>query len=213
MIRLAVVVSGRGSNLQAIIDSIEAGELPAEVGVVISDRPGVQALKRAERHGIKTVVVNHSDYASEDSFNKALEQELAKAAPDLVVLAGFMRIVGKELVQKYRWRMINIHPALLPAFPGLEAQRQAVEYGVRVSGCTVHFVDEGMDTGPIILQKEVPVYQDDDADTLAGRILAEEHRLLPEAVRLFAEGRLKVEGRRVRITACEDAKGVMEGCK
>lgn len=201
---LGVLVSGRGSNLQAIIEAILSGEIRARIGAVISDQPDAKALERAGRYDIPAIYINRRDYASRDDFETAVAGQLAAHGVELVVLAGFMRILGSHFIQKFSGRIMNIHPALLPSFPGLEAQKQAVEYGVRVSGCTVHFVDEGMDSGPIILQEAVPVVPEDTAETLATRILEVEHKLYPCAINLYCEGRLRVEGRRVLIEKGED---------
>lgn len=199
MTRLGVLASGRGSNLQAIMDAIGRGELPAEVAVVVSNRPGVLALERARQAGIPAVTVDQAAYADKDAFERRLAEVLCEHRAELVILAGYMRILGRGFVAAFPGRIMNIHPSLLPAFPGLGAQRQALEYGVKVAGCTVHFVDEVLDSGPIILQAAVPVLGGDTVDTLSARILEQEHRLYPEAIRLFAEGRLRVEGRRVLI--------------
>ncbi len=203
MLRLGVLVSGRGSNLQAIMNEIEAGTVKAEIAVVISNKQGVPALERAERHGLTTVFLDPKSVADTPNPRQAYDQKLLETLQhhqvQLVVLAGYMKIVTSVLIDSYESRIMNIHPALLPSFPGLDAQRQALDHGVKVSGCTVHFVTEGMDTGPIILQRAVPVEEGDSADTLAERILKEEHGLLPRAIQLFAEGRLTVEGRAVHI--------------
>lgn len=200
-IRLAVLASGRGTNLQAIIDACERGQIDAEVAVVISDNPGAYALERARKHGIEALHIPPGERPAtlEPEREREYIETLRRYNVDLVCLAGFMRVVPPKMVEAFRWRMINIHPSLLPSFRGLEAQRQAWEYGVKIAGCTVHFVDEGVDTGPIILQAAVPVLEDDTPETLAARILEQEHRIYPQAIQLFAEGRLKVEGRRVRI--------------
>jgi phosphoribosylglycinamide formyltransferase-1 len=197
MLRLGVLASGRGSNLQALIEAIEAGSLAARLSIVISDNPHAQALARARRHGAQAVVIALEGERA--AFEDRLVAALFAAGVDLVVLAGFMRLLGKRFLSRLPCPVMNIHPSLLPAFRGLRAQQQALDYGVKVAGCTVHFVDEGMDTGPIILQKAVPVKENDTEADLAARILAEEHQLLPAAVRLFAEGRLRLEGRKVRI--------------
>ncbi|TGC07392.1 phosphoribosylglycinamide formyltransferase [Methanolobus halotolerans] len=195
-INIAVLVSGRGSNLQSVIDSIESGDIQnAAIKVVISDIGDAYALERARNHRISTVFIDPSSFENKQAFEQEILRALKGHDIGLILLAGYMRIMGKEMIRTYRNRIINIHPALLPSFMGLHAQQQAFDYGVKVSGCTVHFVDEGMDTGPIILQKCVPVMEDDTAETLAARILEQEHKILPEAVKLFVEGKLKVEGR------------------
>lgn len=196
--KAGVLVSGRGSNLQAILDRIADGYLPLEISVVISDKADAYALERAAKVGIKTVVVARKECASKEEFEDRINAALVEAGCELVILAGFMRILSGSFVNKWRHKIINIHPALLPSFPGLDGQGQALEYGVKFSGCTVHFVDEGTDSGPIILQKVVPVLDDDTHDTLAERILEQEHIAMPEALKLWAENRLVIEGRRVR---------------
>jgi phosphoribosylglycinamide formyltransferase-1 len=202
MLRLGVLASGRGSNFQSIIDAIENRTIRAEIAVLISDNPAAFALDRARKHGINGLVIKPGEFGSRDDFYRRVSDELRSRGVDLVVLAGFMRIVGRPLIDAFAGRIMNIHPALLPAFPGLHGQRQALEYGVKVSGCTVHFVDEGMDTGPIIIQAAVPVRHDDTEETLSERILKLEHRIYPEAIRLFSEGRVELEGRIVRIKEC-----------
>lgn len=197
---LGVLASGRGSNLASIISAIDAGKIPGEIKLVLSDKPQAQALVRAWEAGIPARAIVPSSFATKGEFEDALAEALREAGVELVVLAGFMRILSPRFVGQFSGRIMNIHPSLLPSFPGLDAQRQAVEYGVRVSGCTVHFVDQGMDTGPIILQKEVPVLPDDTPETLEQRILVQEHRLYPEAIALYAAGRLSIEGRRVIIS-------------
>lgn len=197
--KIGVLVSGRGSNLQAIIDRIADGYLPLDIKIVISDKADALALKRAEAAGILTAVVSRKDCASKEEFENKIHQALTEAGCELVVLAGFMRILSGNFVNKWPVKIVNIHPALLPSFPGLDAQGQAVNYGVKISGCTVHFVDEGTDSGPIILQKAVPVLDDDTEETLAARILEQEHKAMPEALKLWAEGKLLVEGRRVKV--------------
>lgn len=196
---LAVLVSGRGTNLQAIVDAWEAGTLPVEIVGVLSDNPKAKALERASAHGLRTAVLEAASYPDRRAYGEAVRDLLKSWGTEIVALAGFMRLLDPVVIRAFPGRILNIHPSLLPAFPGLHAQRQALEYGVRVSGCTVHLVDEGMDTGPIVLQAAVPVLPDDTEETLAARILKEEHRLYPEAIRLLATGRLKVEGRRVVI--------------
>ncbi len=197
---LGILVSGRGSNLQAILDAILAERLKAKIGVVISDNPDAPALKRVAGFDITTTVIERRKFADKRSFEKAIAAELQLHHVELVLLAGFMRILGGEFISQFPGRIMNIHPALLPAFPGLDAQAQAVKYGVKVSGCTIHFVDEGVDTGPIILQEAVPVLDGDDEHALAERILHVEHKLYPRAVGLFCEGRLRIEGRKVIIS-------------
>ncbi len=196
-IKLGVLVSGSGSNLQAIIDNIAAGKLAVEIAVVISNNPEAYALERCRRHDIPAVVIDHRRFPSRDEFDRQLREELRARDVDLVVMAGFMRILSPGFLAAFPQRIMNIHPALLPSFPGLHVQKQAVEYGVRFSGCTVHFADDGVDTGPIIIQAVVPVYEDDDEDRLAVRILREEHKIYSQAIQWFAEGRLEVRGRRV----------------
>lgn len=190
MINIAVIISGRGSNLQAIIDACTEGRVDGKIEVVISNKANAYGLLRAQHAGIESLAVE-----TEAEIIKALE----KRKIDLVVLAGYMKIVSPELISRYRNRIMNIHPALLPAFPGLHGQKQAFEYGVKVAGATVHFVDEGLDTGPIILQKAIPVHQDDTLQSLSANILQEEHDLYSKAIQLFAQGRLKVEDRKVVI--------------
>ncbi|WP_292462769.1 phosphoribosylglycinamide formyltransferase [Methanolobus sp.] len=193
---IAVLVSGRGSNLQSIIDSIESGSIrDVKVSVVISDVKNAFALERARRHGIDAIFIDPRSFVDKKAYEQDVLKTLGQYDIGLILLAGYMRIVGREVIEAYRNKIINIHPALLPSFKGLHAQKQAFDYGVRVSGCTVHFVDEGMDTGPIIIQKCVPVLEGDTPDTLAARILEKEHQIFPEAVKLFVEGKLKVEGR------------------
>lgn len=199
LLRLGVLASGRGSNLQAIIDKCEAGLVTAEVAVVICDKENAFALERAGNHGIPAIYINPGSFETKEEYERAIVQRLKENRVELVVLAGYMRIVGKVLLGSYPNRIMNIHPALLPSFPGAHGQKDAVDYGVRFSGCTVHFVDEGMDTGPIILQAVVPVIQDDTEDTLAARILEQEHKVYSEAIQLYAEGRLEVRGRKVFI--------------
>ncbi|HWQ30814.1 MAG TPA: phosphoribosylglycinamide formyltransferase [Negativicutes bacterium] len=200
--RMAVLVSGGGTNLQTLIDSIEKGEINGEIALVISDRENAYALERAKKHGIKTAFVDRRQ------CGESLLEELKALDVELVVLAGFLSILGSEFVKAYEGRIINIHPSLIPAFCGKgfygeKVHKAAVEYGVKISGATVHFVDEGTDSGPIILQESVPVYPEDTAEELAARVLKVEHRLLPEAVRLYCEGRLNIEGRKVIIAKKE----------
>lgn len=201
MHKIGVLVSGRGSNLQAIMDRIADGYLPLEIAVVISDKPDAFALERAQKADIKTVAVERKACASKEEFEAKINAALEAAGCELVVLAGFMRILSADFVNKWQHKIINIHPALLPSFPGLHGQKQAVDYGVKFSGCTVHFVDAGTDSGPIILQKVVSVMDDDTEDTLADRILVQEHIAMPEALKLWAEGKLTIEGRKVKVKA------------
>ncbi|MCC6347141.1 MAG: phosphoribosylglycinamide formyltransferase [Nitrospirales bacterium] len=203
MLYLGVLASGRGSNFQAIVDAIGAGSLAAAVKLLIVDVPGAFAVERARKHSIEFLYLDPKESPSKDAYFARIAEEFAGRGVELVILAGFMRIVRKPLIDAFPNRIMNIHPALLPSFPGLHGQKQAAEYGVRISGCTVHFVDEGMDTGPVIIQAAVPVSPDDTDDTLSARILKQEHRIFPEAIRLYAEGRLKVEGRVVRIAGYE----------
>lgn len=196
---IAVLVSGRGSNLQAMIDSIENGYLKARISVVISDIENAYALLRAKKHRIEAVFVDPEKYSSKELYEKQVLAVLKKHNAELILLAGYMKILGKTLLLAYKDRILNIHPALLPAFPGLHAQKQAFEYGVKVSGCTVHFVDETLDGGAIILQRCVEVKEDDTDETLADRILEQEHKIYPEAVKLFVENRLQKTGRKVKI--------------
>ena len=201
MRKIGVLVSGRGSNLQAIMDRIADGYLPLGIAVVISDKSDAFALERAQKAGIKTVAVERKACASKDEFEAKITAALEENGCELVVLAGFMRILSGSFVNKWHHKIINIHPALLPSFPGLHGQGQAVAYGVKFSGCTVHFVDEGTDSGPIILQKVVPVMDDDTEDTLADRILVQEHIAMPEALKLWAEDKLEINGRKVKVLA------------
>lgn len=198
-LKLGVLASGRGSNFQSIINAINSRRMIAEIVVLITDNASAFAIERAKKHGIEYLVISPKEYSSGDDFFVKIAEELKKRDAGLVILAGFMRIVRKPLIDAFPNLIMNIHPALLPAFPGLHGQRQALEYGVKISGCTVHFVDEGMDTGPIIIQAAVPLLQDDTEETLSERILKLEHEIYPEAIRLFSEGRIDVEGRRVRI--------------
>lgn len=198
-INIAFLVSGRGSNLQAIIDAVEEGKINAKIVCVISNIPTALALEKADKYKITAIVIDHTKFANKESYEDKIIEALKNYKIDLICLAGYMRILGPKIIGEYKGKIMNIHPALLPSFPGLDAWIQALEAGVKISGCTVHFVDEGCDTGPIILQKEVPVLDDDTRETLAWRILKEEHKLYPEAIRLFSEGRLEIEGRKVRI--------------
>jgi phosphoribosylglycinamide formyltransferase-1 len=199
MKRIVVLASGRGSNFQAIIDVIQAGNFPARCVALITDNPKAYAIERAKKARIPVTVIDFASFPSQDVYERALLSAMQKQDADLFMLAGYMRILGRGIVQEFSGKIINIHPALLPSFTGLHGQRQALEYGVKVAGCTVHFVDEHLDCGPIILQKCVPVLEGDDEDTLADRILEQEHICYPEAIRLFCEDRLVIDGRKVRI--------------
>ncbi|MDH3976081.1 MAG: phosphoribosylglycinamide formyltransferase [Deltaproteobacteria bacterium] len=196
--RIAVLASGRGSNFVSIADAIKRDEINAEIVLLICNKPDAGAIDAARFRGIEVKILQSKGVPAPE-YDEKLVQVLKSCNPDLIVLAGYMKIVGKQIIDAFPMKIINIHPALLPSFPGLDAQKQAFDYGVKVTGCTVHFVDEGVDTGPVILQKSVLVDDDDTAETLSKRILAEEHRLYPEAIRLFSEGKLKIEGRRVII--------------
>jgi len=199
MLNLGVLISGRGSNLQAIIDACEKGEIPAKVAVVISDNPEAYGLTRAKKHKIATRLFEKNKFEDKNTYELEIVKTLEEHKVDLVCLAGYMRIVGPALLSSYQGKMMNIHPALLPSFPGLNVQKAALNYGVKVSGATVHFVDDDCDTGPIIAQAAVPVLENDTEETLSARILEQEHKIYPQAIKLFAQGRLKIEGRRVKI--------------
>lgn len=202
-----MLVSGSGSNLQSIIDNIEKGVLDAEIKIVISNNPDAYALARCRKHGIATTVVDHRQFPSREHYDRRLISILLSASVELVVMAGFMRILTSEFFLAFPQKIMNIHPALLPAFPGTHVQAKAVAYGVKFAGCTVHFADEGVDTGPIIIQSVVPVYEDDNADTLSVRILKEEHRIYPQAIQYYAEGRITVQDRKVLIAKAKRAPG------
>jgi len=197
--RIGVLISGRGSNLKAILAACSEGRIPAPVGLVVSNVADAAGLEHARREGVRSAVVDHRDSATREEHDRKMVARLREEGVDLVCLAGYMRLLSPWFVRQFRGRVLNIHPSLLPAFPGLHGQRQAVRHGVKVSGCTVHLVDEDLDTGPIILQKAVPVEDDDDEEALSARILAMEHRLYPEAIRLFCEDRITVRGRTVHI--------------
>jgi len=199
MKRIAVVASGRGSNFQAVLDAIRNGTVPAECVALITDNPKAYALERAKKAGVPCRIIDYSTFPSREVYERALLAAMQDVNADLFVLAGYMRILGASIVKAFPEKMINIHPALLPSFTGLHAQRQALKHGVKVAGCTVHFVDDSLDGGPIILQKSVPVLETDDEDALAERILMREHQCLPEAIRLFCEERLVIDGRKVRV--------------
>lgn len=202
-LRVAVLASGRGSNLQAIIDAIEAGQVQATIVAVISNKKDAVALERARKHAIQAIFVDPKPFAgqpdSREAYDRALLALLQEHNVELVLLAGYMKIVTAVLVNAYANRMMNIHPSLLPSFPGLDVQKKAIDWGCKLAGCTVHFVTEGVDEGPIIVQAAVPILDQDTPETLAARILEQEHKIYPRAVQLFAEGRLRVDGRRVLI--------------
>jgi phosphoribosylglycinamide formyltransferase-1 len=198
-LRIGALVSGGGTNLQSIIDRCGDGSLEAEIALVISNNPNAGALERARKVGIPCLCIDHREFSDREEFDRAVVAALQEAGVELVVLAGFMRIISGVFIEAFPERIMNIHPALLPAFPGLHVQRKALEYGARFAGCTVHFVDGGVDTGPIIIQSVVAVLDDDTEESLSARILQQEHRIYPRAIQLFAEGRLRIEGRRVRI--------------
>jgi len=206
MARIGVLVSGRGSNLQSIIDSVESGFIPdSKVVVVVSDKKDAYGLERAKKHGIEPLFLSPKDYPTREGFDGKVASELSKRKVDLVLLAGYMRIVTPAFIRRFKNRAMNIHPALLPSFPGLHSQKQALEWGVKVSGCTVHFVDEEVDHGPIIIQAAVPVLEEDTEETLAKRIIEQEHLIYSQAVKWYVEGRLAVEGRRVRVKGVKQA--------
>jgi phosphoribosylglycinamide formyltransferase-1 len=208
-VKLGVLVSGSGTNLQAILDAVRSGALDAEVSLVISNQPNVRALERAASAGVPTKIISHRDFEGREAFDAALVHALREAGVGYVVLAGFMRVLTPVLLDAFPWRVVNIHPALLPAFPGVHAQRQALAYGVKVAGCTVHFVDAGTDTGPIIAQATVPVLDGDDDESLGARILREEHRLLVAVLGAIADGEVTVlpaaDGGRHRVRLGERA--------
>lgn len=198
-VNIGVLVSGSGSNLQAIVDNAEDGLLDADIKVIISNNPDAYALERAKKHNIPAVVIEHSDFEDREDFDRKMIEVLRSYSVELVVMAGFMRVLSPMFLKAFPMKIMNIHPAILPSFPGLHGQRKAFEYGVKFSGCTVHFADEGVDTGPIIIQAIVPVYDDDTEETLSERILKEEHRIYSQAIQLYAEGKLEVVDRKVRI--------------
>jgi phosphoribosylglycinamide formyltransferase-1 len=199
LLKLGILISGNGSNLQSIIDYIEKGSLKATIKIVISNNPDAYGLTRAKKHGIPVVILKNGDFINKEDFDLELINILKNNSVDLVILAGFMRVLTPTFLKAFTQKIMNIHPALLPSFPGIHGQKQALEYGVKLSGCTVHFVDEGVDTGPIIIQSAVQVFDDDTEETLAARILKEEHRIYPQAIQFFAEGRMEIKERKVRI--------------
>ena len=196
---LGVLCSGRGTNLQSIMAAVASGQIPAEIGIVLTDKPEAKALDRAEKAGLVHVCVDRRQCASKQECEEKLVKALQEAGVTLVILAGFMRILSPYFVQRFKGRILNIHPSLLPSFGGAHAHRDVLAYGVKVSGCTIHFVDEGMDSGPIILQDTVPVLDDDTEDTLAARVLEKEHVLYPRAIELYLKDKLQIEGRQVKI--------------
>lgn len=200
---IAVLASGRGSNLQAILDAIKAGTLDAQVMVVLSDKADAKALARAEAEGIDAYHIDPKNYENKVAYETELLEKINHYGCQLVCLAGYMRVLSPYFIKHAPCRIMNIHPSLLPAFPGLHAQKQALDYGVRYSGCTVHFVDEGVDSGAIIFQEMVDVYPNDTEDTLSERILVKEHQIYPKAIQLFSQGRLSIEGRRVLVKGAE----------
>jgi phosphoribosylglycinamide formyltransferase-1 len=201
MMRIGVLASGSGSNLQAILDACASGEVPAQVAAVICNVPGARALERAQKAGVPAILLPHQGFPSREAYDAELVRTLRAHGATLVCLAGFMRLISRTLLDAFENKILNIHPSLLPAFPGMHAVRQALQAGVRVSGCTVHVVDAGIDTGPILVQAAVRVYDSDTEETLAARILTCEHRCYPHALRLFAEGRVSVQDGRARIEA------------
>lgn len=207
-LKLGVLISGSGSNLQSIIDNIEKGTLKAAIRIVICNKPDAFGVVRAQKHGLPVHVLRHEDFSTREDFDAELIRILKSSEVDLVVLAGFMRILTPLFLKSFPYKIINIHPALLPSFPGTHGQKDAFEYGVKFSGCTVHFVDEGVDTGPIIIQSVVPVFQNDTKETLAARILNEEHRIYPQAIQFFAEGRIKIVGHKVQIEDAEETPSI-----
>ncbi len=196
---IAVLVSGSGTNLQAIIDAVKSGYIPAKIALVLSDKKDAFALERARKAGIETAVLDKKDFKTREDFDKVIIENLKKRDVGLVVLAGFMRLLSPHFIQEYRNKVINIHPALLPSFRGTHGIKDALEHGAKVTGATVHFVDEKLDNGPIIIQRTVEVKEGDTEETLLERVHKEEHRIYPEAIKLFVEGKIKIEGRRVRI--------------
>lgn len=209
-LKIGVLASGSGTNLQSIIDAVESKRLNAVIKAVISDNPQALALERAKKHGIPHEVILKKGFPSREEFDRQLSERLNGHGVELVVLAGFMRIISKVMLDAFPMRIINIHPSLLPSFPGLDVQKKALDFGVKFSGCTIHFVDDGLDSGPIIIQAAVPVNDNDTVEDLKKRILAEEHRIYPQAIELFAEGRLEIKGRRVFVKHSEAVTGVLE---
>lgn len=208
-LRLGVLASGGGTNLQSIIDQCGQHLIDAEIVLVMSNNPDAGALERARENDLPYLCINHRDYSDRQSFDRAVVSALQEVGVELVVLAGFMRLISQVFLDAFPQRVINIHPSLLPAFPGLHVQQKAIEYGARLSGCTVHFVDGGVDTGPIIIQAVVPVFADDSEETLAARILQQEHKIYPYAIQLIAENRVQIDGRCVRIAGADQSESAL----
>ncbi len=208
-LRLGVLASGGGTNLQSIIDNCQRQEIDAEIALVLCNNPNAGALKRAQKARLPQLCINHRDFSERQDFDQAVVSALQEAGVELVVLAGFMRIISEDFLEAFPQKIINIHPALLPAFPGLHVQRKALEYGARFSGCTVHLVDNGVDTGPIILQAVVPIFEQDDEASLSARILEQEHKIYPQAIQLFAEERIQITGRNVKISGAKNFAGAL----
>jgi phosphoribosylglycinamide formyltransferase-1 len=206
---IVILISGRGSNMESLLAAVASGALPVRIAGVLANRPDAKGLVTAAAQGVPTGVVDHKQFADREAFDMAMAEAIDRFAPDLVVLAGFMRILTDGFVRRYAGRLVNIHPSLLPSFPGLHTHRQALEEGVRIHGCTVHFVTPALDHGPVIVQAAVPVLDDDDEASLAARVLTQEHQVYPLAVRWFAEGRLRLVDGRVLLSATQDATGVL----
>ncbi len=209
MISVVILISGRGSNMASLLAAVDAGTLPVRIAAVLANRPDAGGLETAAAHGVPTGVVDHRQFAKREDFDTAMAAAIDAFSPELVVLAGFMRILGEVFVRHYDGRLINIHPSLLPTFPGLHTHRRALDEGVRLHGCTVHFVTPDLDHGPIIVQAAVPIIDGDDEDTLAARVLAQEHQVYPLAVRWFAEGRLRLQAGRVVLDSPQTSSGAL----
>jgi phosphoribosylglycinamide formyltransferase-1 len=206
---IVILISGRGSNMESLLAAVASGSLPVRIAGVLANRPDAKGLETASAQGVPTDVVDHKQFPDREAFDAAMAEAIDRFAPDLVVLAGFMRILTDGFVRRYAGRLVNIHPSLLPSFPGLHTHRRALEEGVRIHGCTVHFVTPALDHGPVIVQAAVPVLDGDDEASLAARVLAQEHQIYPLAVRWFAEGRLRLVDGRVLLDAMQDATGVL----